>query len=186
MFFDLFVLWSLSFNIFCSFFFIVLCFESHYESYFWSSLTLVLFVVFISSTSEVLPVFKAWAVSNKWMLGSIVMLYFPIGFLWSIFKWFVYLKDSCKRLSNGHKKGDNKIWSHVSGKNVVEDSLPKYLEALMPTALDSKGKLVSWVAYWPFSFVDFCLSDFFIRIGNLIYDMSANIYNKMRKNIISS
>lgn len=182
MIFSLFAMWSFPFFLFCGLFFVIVCFESHYESPFWALATLCVFIIFISAASDALYVFKLWVSGHVKLSIAIGLVYFPVGFVWSVFKWVMYVRDNVKRLTKEYKKGDKKM--SVNFETTRAASLREYLLHELPTVAASKKKLVSWITYWPFSMVDFCLSDFVIRISNGIYNLSANLYGKIRESMI--
>jgi hypothetical protein len=178
MLFDLFILGSIPFMIFCSLFFIALCFEAHSEHLGVSIVTVVAFILLMGLCSELLTYSYRMISENLSLAIAIAVLYFPVGLLWSIFKWVLYLKDEIKRETGYYNRSDKK------GKLGVPISLSYYLKAELPTVKNSKEKLVYWITYWPFSVIDFLLSDLIIRIGNLIYDLSGKMYDKIRDSLI--
>ena len=83
MLFDLFILGSIPFMVFCSLFFIALCFEAHGENLGLSIITIVAFILLMGLCSEIFKWSYAVISANLSLTIAIVVLYFPVGLLWS-------------------------------------------------------------------------------------------------------
>ena len=171
MLFDLFILGSFPFMIFCSFFFIVLCFEAHGENLGLSIATIIIFILLMGLCSELVTYSYKVISANLTLTIAIAVLYFPVGLLWSIFKWILYLKDNIRSVTSRYNESERLRQDYPDLRKLIDESLP--------TVKGSKEKLIYWITYWPFSVIDFLLSDLVIRIGNLIYDLSGKMYGKM-------
>lgn len=97
-------------------------------------------------------------VHNPLLIVIIFIGYIFAGTVWSIVKWWFFLKDEWrdakKRVSEGY-----------------------YFKR--PKASEEKGRIMSWMFYWPFSGLWTLINDPVKRAFKSIYDFLENTYEKM-------
>lgn len=86
--------------------------------------------------------------------------YLVIGSAYSIFKWYLFLKEYKRKLDDSKKK-----FSQYDRRSIVRDN---------------KGRLINWMCYWPFSGLWSLLSDPF----HAIYRHLTGVYDKMVDSIV--
>ena len=102
-----------------------------------------------------------------WQMAVIIIIAYGImGGLWSIFRWFKFCRNHVKT----HEVPTH--WSYTR-----EDY---YKTNLDPS--NHKSRLISWIAYWPWSMLWNVVGDFFTGI----YDALINIYKRTAAAVIGS
>lgn len=117
-------------------------------------------------------------------------VYFPVGTLWALFKWFLlvldrktqYKEDKLNWLRN-HKldiPANTPMNKESVNKGLLdEDTLKKWKEDYrwhsrrdnIPQVRDYKYNILRWVGYWPVSVIWTLISDFVRRISKAIYNV---------------
>lgn len=93
-----------------------------------------------------------------------------IGAIWSIFKWYNYLKRS-------RRKQDEIYAKQV--KNIVPGRPIPTIVYSIPKAADMKQTIIAWMIYWPFSMLGHLVFDSLKELYNSIYDYLSKFYDKM-------
>ena len=105
--------------------------------------------------------------------------YFIIGSVWSIFKWFRFVKTELKEYLNLKQ-------AFLKKHQVVEIPLP-LLEAWKseisykswpPSPSKHKG-IVRWILVWPVYMVWFILEDFLSWVGEKLYSCISRVYSSI-------
>jgi len=158
----------------------------------WASVSLVAFgaALYFLGDVDFITYFK----ENPKQLVYGAAVYFPIGALWSIFKWFMLVLDK-KTEYKEHKLA----WLSSHGLSTLpatvpmnQDSIDKGLfdekilknwkdrhkpygmyrdDGNIPQVRNYKYDILRWVGYWPFNVVWTLISDFVKRISKAIYNM---------------
>jgi hypothetical protein len=104
--------------------------------------------------------------------GTVVLMmlgYLLIGVIWSIRKWYVYVGKKKNKILNKIKDGD------TIGTNIEFDLDLRY----------HKGRIISWMCYWPFSVVWFLINDPVRAIYNFIFEKIKRIYGRIAESAIN-
>ena len=97
-------------------------------------------------------------------LGAVILFffaYFIIGGVWSLFKWYFYLKQV--------RRGMNK-------NNDRERPYHSY-------AANNKAKIMAWIGHWPFSIIGTVIGDFVFEIGRKVFDYLGGTYARIEKHV---
>lgn len=108
---------------------------------------------------DVNPFMLAW--DNLGSIIKFLLVYFLVGGVWSIAKWYLFLT------------------------NVRDDMLDRG-EKVRPSqsyARYNQSRIYSWIGHWPFSMIGSLFGDFLSRIVKSIYRALSNLYDKMANNI---
>jgi hypothetical protein len=89
-----------------------------------------------------------------------IITYSVLGVLWSLIKWVLYLKD-IKEFLGG-------TWERFG----------------RPLAKNNSNKIITWMAYWPFSIVWDLIDRPFIRGFKWIQKNTAGLYDKIAKTLL--
>jgi len=99
--------------------------------------------------------------------GTIIgfgLAYLGIGLVWSFVKWYFYL---------------------LGKKDYITENNVTHIENYIPKAKDNKGRIISWMSYWPFSAFWTIINDPIKRMFRFIYARFENLYDKMEKKMFS-
>ena len=106
-----------------------------------------------------------WIKINYSMIINYTIIYYVTGLVWSFVKWYFYLlkiRDTHKRdLANG-----------FHNRTISEREI---------SASYNKGKLLSWIGYWPISAVWTLINDPFMRLARWVQERFNGIYTLMSK-----
>jgi hypothetical protein len=109
------------------------------------------------------------------LLGLAV--YTLIGGCWSVYRWFRY----CREYIDLHPLSsvdDIERYDYINGQKVFLTTEQYYQQKLQPSK--HKSKLISWIVYWPWSFVWNIIGD----VVTHIYEMFANVYQRTTTAVI--
>ncbi len=111
--------------------------------------------------------------------------YFAAGTAWAMGKWWFYVRkqrakyDERKRafLDGNGIKGDaipedlKADWQRViAGYGIDGYGIPGYARRPVPRARDNKGRIMTWMVYWPWSFVWTMIDDPIRKFFKMIYN----------------
>lgn len=91
--------------------------------------------------------------------------YLIIGTIWSIVKWWVYLR----------KKAESLREQKANGYKISSYQIPK--------AKDKKGKIANWILFWPISFIWTFLDDVVKEIANKIVETLNSLYQGIANSV---
>lgn len=92
---------------------------------------------------------------------SFIFIYFGAGVLWSISKWYLHVqKNKEEALSEIEKGYDRYISTSVDVTN-------------------NKGKIISWMCYWPFSLLWTVLNDPMRKVFEQLFKQTRRIFESM-------
>jgi len=98
--------------------------------------------------------------SNPLTVVLAIVLYCFIGVFWSLIKWVFYLKDVKEYLGGSWERNGR------------------------PLAKNNSNKIITWMAYWPFSMVWDLIDRPFIRGFKWIQKNTSGLYDKIAKTIL--
>lgn len=103
-----------------------------------------------------------FAVQNQVALYIILALYFPIGVIWSLFKWYLYLtKVKEEHLDKKKRYSQDRVY------------------LVKPEASDNKGRIIAWISYWPISIIWTLIADFVTGVARRIYNKISGLFDKI-------
>jgi len=136
------------------------------------------------------PSIFQWIGDNPETIAFGMLGYFVTGCVWGFVKWFLHLKEKAreyqeKRLEflagKGVKKAD---LSTPVPENLREDwrRYSQYKVA-RPKAAQNKSRIITWMAYWPWSAMWTMIRDPFVHAYNFCAErlekMSAKVFNNI-------
>jgi hypothetical protein len=114
----------------------------------------------------------AWILDNPGVLAGYALGYLGAGAAWCVIKWYFHLlrfRDKARiRLEN--RKFANDAERNDAKKALYENR---------PLASENKSLLITWMAYWPFSFVWTIVNDPVRRAFNAIYSHLAGLLQRI-------
>jgi hypothetical protein len=133
---------------------------------------------------------------NPWYTVLAIFGYLAIGIIWSVFKWYLLLKNRISLINKIRNKFPNDLnttWSQLWTADLigypdkafeltVENHLDKMKVSIMekmPTAVRNKDLIIMWLSYWPYSVVSSIFTDLIKNLLKNIYNMMSNLYNKI-------
>jgi energy-coupling factor transporter transmembrane protein EcfT len=131
-------------------------------------------------------------VVHPWYALGWIGIYFVLGVVWGLFKWFVYVH---KRLGLYREARD--LFLKDSGAaeltpllavSLMKDLASRYaygepISAAPPRASQHKGDIIRWMSYWPFSVIGTVLNDFVRKAWNHIYNFTVQTYDRIAAHV---
>lgn len=109
-----------------------------------------------------------WLKDNALVFTVYFLIYLVVGFGWSIFKWFRFIRMQYKEYLF-EKKNHLGIHGYDS----------HYFEKFPPKASKHKARIVRWIIAWPISVFWAVMRDLVVWCGEKIYDLAGRIYQKI-------
>jgi hypothetical protein len=118
----------------------------------------VLIVLTFGGLHFLYPTYSIWlyAINNPWPLVQSAAFYIFAGVVWSFVKWYFYL---------------------LNVRDKQREKKNPYFE--IPTAGNSKVKLIGWLSFWPWSLVWTIINDPIRRLFNRLFLMLSSTYNSI-------
>lgn len=126
----------------------------------------------------------ALAVTDPLLTLGLLAGYFVVGAVWSLAKWWFYVRR--------HREKYNELKSSylehrgLPGKGPIPDHLKeawqeqrRYYPHNTPQAHESKGRILTWMIYWPWSFVWTILNDPVKRLWKSIFNAMRALFQKV-------
>ncbi len=179
------VLWSFGFWMVLALESVLLfCLIDHDEGA-WATLTLLL-TLFLFETWGNLKVYTALITNPLGTLG-LVGLYFVLGTLWSVAKWWFYVRDRKERY-------DEKKAKFLKAKGQEGNLVPANLQEewagvvesqklFKPESLDHKARIMRWMTFWPWSAVWTIINDPVKKAFRAIYRQIQGTLQKIADRI---
>ena len=130
-------------------------------------LTLVLFYLF--GAGQELSNLGSFILSNPLVVVVAILAYIVLGSVWSIIKWYFYVVQARTDYINNDYSG--KIYTISDIKNNI------------PKASSNKGRITSWMFYWPFSVIITLFNEPIKNIFNKIYYKFTSSFDKISNNV---
>ena len=117
---------------------------------------------------------KSWVLNNGVSLIIYLIIYFALGFGWSLFKWFRFVRKQYKKYLE-----DAARWAN-SGKR---HSTPN---DYLPPPSTNRHRIIRWILSWPISMFWAVTCDFLTWIGGKIYNLGGEVYKIIADSVFSS
>ncbi len=139
-----------------------------------------------------------WMAAHAGHLAVWAIVYVVIGVVWSLVRWALYVADAreelleykrawetthgdfgCSYYENGEKKvtTDFWVWWRLGG----DDARMARRNHAIPQPQDFKGRIISWMAYWPISMLNSLLFDFLRRFFSHLYNALAGTFRRISR-----
>lgn len=188
----------------CAFAFFVIMAFSENEKNFLAFVTLGLFVVVMESAgaTNVLNMIT----SDPLYMVKWAAIYFVAGSVWSIVKWFSYVRNKADhfgelkltyitKINSIGKERDGDEWEEIICEKstkipkIAADDFIEYLrrngymnysdENVLPSASSIKDRLVSWIIWWPTSALWTLINDPIRKLAEKLYNGMQGIYSRI-------
>jgi len=187
-------------------FFVIMAFAEN-EKNFWAFITLGVFIGLMewSGSTTILNTIT----SNPLVIIKWAALYFVIGSVWSIIKWFSYVSNKAKEF--GEKKLAYIIKYNAVGSERIKVTNQEFYElevsvktpipeistedflsflrkvgymtysanSIIPSATNNKDRLVSWIIWWPTSALWTLINDPIRKLAEKLYGSLQGVYSKI-------
>jgi hypothetical protein len=146
---------------------------------FWITLALLMIVIWGFQEAERFGFATVWLggtiaalmFANPTLLGSIrthptnlvvmALGYVVVGMVYSVGRWKLFLVDILGKARDGETwKQGSTIYVKYHGDNIP----------IPPSVRSSKGRIIGWMAYWPWSGIWFLIHDPITRLYRVIYE----------------
>lgn len=127
-------------------------------------------------------------IDNPTILLSAAGIYLVIGAVWSLFKWFGYVRgvynENLARKERRAAAISRVIKDEGYSREKAEEHVGHYgdyHQRPRPLATDHKGMLTGWIAYWPWGIASFALFDMIRKSVTMIYEALGGVYDQVAK-----
>lgn len=138
---------------------------------------------------------EAW--HHPGITALVILGYFAIGTVWSIGKWYLFVKDRRTKYDEAKAEwdaGQREVYDNLSiNSNKGWTGSHKYKAflnrngGLAPLVRDNKSRVLTWMGYWPWSMLWTVINDpikrAFKAIYNRIHNMLQSISNNAFKDV---
>jgi hypothetical protein len=115
----------------------------------------------------------SWLIAHPFLTLGLALGYLAAGIGWSFFKWYLFLVD---KKQDFLVRKETHLRDHGDGAKFP----PKLM---LPRARTHKGKIVSWMMYWPVSVLATCFFDFIHRFWSMIYNKISKAFEWVAKKV---
>ena len=144
----------------------IVCLECEVEG--WGTTILLIGTAILAWLAIDVNIF-AWVWANLGNIFKFFFVYFLVGALWSVAKWYFFLlkvRDKMKR--------------EVEERGIAETTRP-----YQSFASNNKARIFSWIGHWPLSIIGTFFGDFLKRIVINIYNMLSTLYDKIGDSVFA-
>jgi hypothetical protein len=125
----------------------------------------------------------SWVVANPFYLFVGAGTYIIVGAAWSFVKWYLFLRNYKELYTDEKIKylRRHNIEGQELPSNLIKDfkrTLP-YKIRKIPQARSEKGRILTWMGFWPWSVVHSLFADIFRQIFVAIYSRLSMLYDKI-------
>jgi hypothetical protein len=191
------VLWSLAHFLFTLAFLglLILCYENETIG---SGLgVLIVYFVVFTLLSEMGPVLT-WLWRNPHYVTPGVILYFLLGTLWGLFRWWwvqTTVRDHYDERKRQFliKKEFIQSGSSLFGVSIPDELVEEWKDIVddkdnnwnkpsikAPLFMESKNRITNWMVWWPISVGDFFFRDFFTKIFSMILMRFRKVFESIQ------
>lgn len=110
------------------------------------------------------------------ILGIIIglIVWVIAGIIWAFIKWYFFLADSKIAQDEGH---ESLIRQHEKYPTTYKH--PGKVKYFIPTAIENKERIITWMIYWPFSIIAQIFGNWIAKMYNRIYRRISGTFDKM-------
>ena len=105
------------------------------------------------------------------------VLYFAVGALWSIGKWYLFLLRLRDRMLSKTPSADQRVRHDANGRTNLRPSASY--------AKNNKGRIFGWIGHWPSSMIGTFIGDFIKRIVTNIYNVLQGLFDRMSNHVFA-
>lgn len=123
--------------------------------------------------------------SNTANIFALLLLYFVIGLVWSLFKWRKLVVEFKETYLQAKKDILGSLES--TDDEVVLDKIKSRLGYYNTVSIEdqnNKKKITNWIAFWPVSVLVYLLADLFVEIADKIYRSVKFVFNKITQVVL--
>jgi hypothetical protein len=152
--------------------------------------TLLAYAAVIVLLSDI-PVWT-WIKANPLYILYGFAAYVGAGAVWSVIKWWFYLlnmRDRYETLRSDwlgiRNLKEVPVNDPVQYQTFKEQVVAKvdYRHSFPPVATEHKGKITTWMTFWPFSLVDTILGDFLARVFKTVHAWLAGLMQRISNGV---
>ena len=138
----------------------------HRRSNYWASLVFIAaLVLFIGGNRKFFEDLLYLMITYPGISICIAAGYFVAGTVWSIFKWFFYLRTVKEKYESPYRNINDFYISHYSVRN-------------------NFSRIINWMIFWPFSLVWTIINDPVRKIFKTILSSLEGVYDSMAQRIL--
>ena len=121
----------------------------------------------------------SWFLANYLLMLIYLVGYFIAGSIWSIFKWYRFVKSELIKYRELKQSFNNRTFDIEKWKEKIE------YNCWPPDPKNNKDKIVRWIMAWPVSVTWAILEDLFVWIGNKLYNIIGEIYRSISNRLFA-
>lgn len=146
----------------------------------WAGFSLIATSGFVKWLTGISVFELVWHNPGKAVIASI--LYFIIGTLWSIGKWYLYVNNRREQYNNA------KAFHHVNALAGAWENSWKYKRflnrsnGLAPLVRDNKSRVMTWMIYWPWTMGWTLINEPIKKVFKAIYNRIHNSLQAISNN----
>lgn len=110
---------------------------------------------------------------NPGMIAGLFISYIIIGTVWSIVKWYLFVKMKYRFVTKKRPDYAQKL------------DLEK-MSQYRPLAVDEKYRIMSWMLYWPLSVIWTAINNPFRKAFNAVYNSIEGIFDSISNSIFKN
>jgi hypothetical protein len=143
----------------------------------WATVTMVAMLVllyFFGSKQTIVDCFH-FIVQRPGTTLILIAGYVALGVVWSFVKWFIFIRKKKDKIMEKHK--DKTTFTEYDARDI------KYAISSSLSVSNHKGKIISWMTYWPISLLWNMINDPVRKMFTFIYGRVQGMYGKMSARI---
>jgi hypothetical protein len=158
------------------------------ECFVWATLSVIVLMAAVGLINHI-QVFPYIKLHGFYCLECVVV-YIILGIVWSFARWFLFLlkfKNKFRSLKEAYISKNLPEGTNFVPADKMEDFkyYLRYPLSTIPTAFNSKNKIIGWMAFWPCSVIGYIVNDPFRRLFNTIFTALKNSYQKIADSILN-
>ncbi len=164
---------------------IVIAWEVHDDSSFAAFFTLIVGTIVFILFSPFAPDTGRWIWAYRGQIPIAAAIYFAVGSGWGVIKWQLYVLRKAREY--GHRMVSLRKEFTQWGESGV--SYTEWLSArhdFPPSPSKNRSRIVTWMVWWPFSFLGSLFSDLIRRGFDWIYDELATLLGYLSRRAFRS
>ena len=129
-------------------------------------------------------------ITNPWKAIEWVAVYFIVGALWGLLKWYVFVHKALGRYRESRamflqQEGVTELTPELAVKFAGQTKY-RDVTSVPPLASDHKSDIIRWMSYWPFSMIGTVLNDVVRKAWQHIYIFMAETYDRVANYVFRS